>query len=150
MLVYSSMLSHCRVADAMTTCSVNIFPIQLNAWLSLPARDSLKKRKKSFCYQLSLFFLWRFKKSQLFMHLPARLVLPCLMLHVDVVSGCFVDSLGSCLDLIFIGKHLRPPTHGLYLQPWWLCVLHSWLLLSVAVVQPVAHCFVSYSNNRSM
>lgn len=45
-LVYSSTLSRCSVAAAMTTCSANIFPIQLNARLSLPARHSLKKREK--------------------------------------------------------------------------------------------------------
>lgn len=111
-------MSHCSVAAAMTTCSANIFPIQLNAWLSLPARDSLKKKRK--------------KKSCLLLVSPlcprTSLPVPCFMLHVHVVSSCFSDSPGSRLNLNFICKQFRPPTHD-YICNNGGCVLHGWLLL---------------------
>lgn len=71
MPVYSSMLSHCSVAAAMTTCPANIFPIQLNAWLSLPARDSLKKKKEAVISSFSSFSDDASGTRQLSTRLPA-------------------------------------------------------------------------------
>lgn len=60
--------------------------------------------------------------------LSTSLPKPCFMFHVRVVSSCSSDSPGSCLNLCFICKQCRPPTHGCICNNGG-CVVHGPLLL---------------------
>lgn len=105
----------CRSCHDNLFCKHLSYPIKC---LTVTARKGFPQKKK--------------KKSCLLLVSPlcprTSLPVPCFMLHVHVVSSCFSDSPGSRLNLNFICKQFRPPTHD-YICNNGGCVLHGWLLL---------------------
>lgn len=144
-LVDSSTLSRCSVAAAMTTCSANIFPIQLNAWLSQPARHSLKKNKKINKYnKLSVISFASFVPTMLLkqavVHAPPCQyhVSCCMSMLLQAVSQTLLGHVWTCIS--FVSSLDRLHTARLAAMAAVRCTVDS--CFAVAVVSPDEICWV--------
>lgn len=102
-LKHACLQQHVVPLQCYSRCYDNLFCKHLSypiKCLSVTARKGFPKKKKTSLLSV-LLLSDASKTSQFSMCLPARLAVAGFMLHVYVISGCFLDSPGPCLNFFY-------------------------------------------------